>query len=101
MARFLWDRAIPVYGATERNGYSSVIQDMPYVQSASIESITYDETRKILTARFRADGRVASYGNVPPEIYDALIFADSISAYFQKHIEGLFPVHRDPPARVP
>lgn len=67
---------------------------MPYLQSLTIEAVAYDEDAHILKARFRADGRVMIYENVPPEIYDSLIFADSIGAYFRDHIESTFPARR-------
>lgn len=65
---------------------------MPYLQSVVIEAVAYDENAHVLKARFRADGRIRVYENVPPEIYDSLIFAESISAYFRDHIEGAYPV---------
>ena len=65
---------------------------MPYVQSVSIEAVAYDEVAHLLRARFRSDGRVVVYENVPPEVYDSLIFADSIGGYFRDHIEGAYPV---------
>ena len=74
---------------------------MPYLQSVAIEAIAYDEKARRLQARFRADGKVVIYENVPPEVYDSLIFADSISTYFREHIEGAYPArdasrgHRD------
>ena len=64
---------------------------MPYLQSAAIEAIAYDEEAHLLKARFRADGRVVIYENVPPDVYDSLIFADSISTYLRNHIEGTYP----------
>ena len=64
---------------------------MPYVQSVAIEAVAYDETTHILKARFRGDGKVVAYANVPPDVYDSLIFADSISAYLRDHIEGAYP----------
>ena len=66
---------------------------MPYLQSAAIEAIAYDEEAHLLKARFRADGRVVIYENVPRDVYDSLIFADSISAYLRNHIEGTYPAH--------
>ena len=45
-----------------------------------------------------------TYENVPQEVYDALIFADSISAFFREHIEGAYPVRdmsADPGAAKP
>jgi hypothetical protein len=65
---------------------------MPYVQSVSIEAVAYDETAHLLRAKFRGDGRVVVYENVPQEVYDSLIFADSIGGYFREHIEGAYPV---------
>jgi hypothetical protein len=64
---------------------------MPYLQSAAIEAIVYDEDAHLLKARFRTDGKVLIYENVPPEVYDSLIFADSIGAFFRNHIEGAYP----------
>ena len=65
---------------------------MRYLQSDAIEAVTYDEASHILRTKFRVDGRVMAYENVPQELYDSLIFADSISAFFHDHIEGAYPV---------
>lgn len=66
---------------------------MPYVQSVFIDAVAYDETAHVLTAKFRADGRVIAYENVPQDVYDSLIFANSIAAYFREHIESAYPAH--------
>jgi hypothetical protein len=66
---------------------------MPFLQSASIEAVAYDETARLLRAKFREDGRVVVYENVPQDVYDSLIFSDSIGAYFHDHIEGAYPAH--------
>jgi hypothetical protein len=66
---------------------------MPFVQSVSIEAVAYDETAHLLRAKFRSDGRVVVYENVPQDVYDSLIFADSIGTYFREHIEGAYPAH--------
>lgn len=66
---------------------------MPYVQSLLIEAVAYDETAHILRAQFRTDGRVVVYENVPQDVYDALIFSESMGAYLRKHIEGAYPSH--------
>jgi hypothetical protein len=65
---------------------------MPFLQSAAIEAVAYDETSQSLRARFRSGGKVMVYENVPQDVYDSLIFADSISSFFQEHIEGAYPV---------
>jgi hypothetical protein len=71
---------------------------MPYLQSETIEAVAYDERDHLLKTRFRADGRVMIYEDVPQEIYDSLIFADSISDFFQEKIEGTYRAHEVVPA---
>ena len=68
------------------------------VQSLAIEAVAYDENGHLLMARFRDSGQTVIYEGVPLEIYDGLIFADSIGRYFHDHIEGRFP-QRDPKSR--
>ena len=64
---------------------------MPFVQSLAIEAVAYDETAHRLRAKFRGDGRVVVYENVPQDVYDSLIFAESIGSYLREHIEGAYP----------
>ena len=71
---------------------------MPYLQSDAIEAVTYDEASHILRTKFRRDGRVMVHENVPQEVYDSLIFADSISGFFRDHIEGAYPAREVPRA---
>ncbi len=70
---------------------------MPQVQSIILESVSYDESARTLAVKLRAGGRVLIYQNVPQHIYDSLLFADSISAYFQSRIAGVYPVRDVPP----
>lgn len=70
---------------------------MPHLQSEIIEAASYDEDARILTVKFRADGRVATYENVPQEIYDSLLFADSVAEFFQTHIAGIYRVRAESP----
>jgi hypothetical protein len=67
--------------------------DMPYVQSAAITSVSYDEAAHALRATFRDSGRTYVYEHVPVELYDALMFAQSLGAFFNRHIRGHFPFH--------
>ncbi len=69
----------------------AVLLNAMHVQSLAIEAIAYDESAHTLIARFRDSGKTVIYEDVPQEIYDGLIFAASISTYFQDHIEGRFP----------
>jgi hypothetical protein len=63
---------------------------MPYVQSSALEQISYDEAAHTLCATFRESGRTYIYQEVPQEVYDALLFADSLGTYFNSHIRDQF-----------
>ena len=67
---------------------------MPYVQSSILAQINYDEVTHTLCATFRGSGRTYIYEGVPQEIYDGLIFADSLGGYFNTHIRGRFSSRR-------
>lgn len=64
---------------------------MVYVQSSALAQLSYDGQKRILRATFRATGRTYLYRGVPQEIYDGLMFADSIGAYFNAHIRDHYP----------
>ncbi len=63
---------------------------MAYVQSSALEQVSYDEKEHVLRAKFRESGRTYAYHHVPQELYDGLIFADSLGAYFNAHIRDQF-----------
>jgi hypothetical protein len=64
---------------------------MPYVQSSAIEQVSYDEAAHTLCATFRDTGRTYLYQDVPQELYDGLIFAESLGGYFNAYIRDRFP----------
>jgi hypothetical protein len=72
---------------------------MTHVQSSAIDSLDYDERTHSLRATFRSSGRRYVYRNVPQYLYDALLFADSIGAFFNAHIRDRFPFEEVPPPR--
>jgi hypothetical protein len=63
---------------------------VPCLQSTALRSVSYDEASRALRATFRESGRTYVYQGVPPELYDALLFADSIGAFFNAHIRDRF-----------
>ena len=63
---------------------------MVYVQSTALEQIAYDPKAHVLRAKFRDSGRTYAYQGVPQELYDGLMFADSLGAYFNSHIRDRF-----------
>jgi KTSC domain len=69
----------------------AVSSSMPFVQSSALEQVSYDDLTQTLCATFRNTGRTFIYEEVPQEIYDSLLFADSLGAYFENHIRDRFP----------
>ena len=63
---------------------------MVYVQSTALEQVAYDAAGHVLRATFRDSGRTYAYRGVPQELYDGLLFADSLGAYFNAHIRDRF-----------
>jgi hypothetical protein len=63
---------------------------MVYVQSSAIEKLAYDRASHILQATFRESGRTYLYRDVPEELYDGLLFAASLGAYFNTYIRDCF-----------
>jgi hypothetical protein len=63
---------------------------MPYVQSSALVNVSYDDAGHTLRAKFRETGRTYLYRGVPRTLYDELIHADSIGAYFNSHIRDRF-----------
>lgn len=55
------------------------------VKSSNIAKVGYDEKNQILVVKF-LNGALYSYQNVPKEIHQALITAESIGGYFTKTI---------------
>lgn len=64
---------------------------MPYVQSSALARVSYDDATHTLCATFRGTGRTYVYQNVPAEIYDGLMGADSLGSYFNACIRDHFP----------
>lgn len=69
---------------------------MPHLQSDMIEAVSYDEQARLLKVKFRTDGHLAVYENVPQETYDSLLFADSISEFFETRIAGTYRLRAEP-----
>jgi lysyl-tRNA synthetase class 2 len=63
---------------------------MPYLQSSALLAVSYDESRQALRATFRDSGRTYIYEDVPQDLYDALLFAESAGTFFNTHIRDRF-----------
>ena len=65
-----------------------------HTQSQVVEVVAYDERNQVLRARYRDSGETVVYENVPQEVYESLIFANSLGGFFREHIEGRFPARK-------
>ena len=65
---------------------------MVYVQSSALARVSYDEATRTLYATFRESGRTYAYQNVPREIYNSLMVADSPGQLFQCLYSGPFSI---------
>lgn len=60
------------------------------VDSSQVAAIGYDATSKTLAVQFRHGARaIYHYPNVEPETFDEFKGAESIGAYFGKHLKAL------------
>ncbi|HEU4914055.1 MAG TPA: non-canonical purine NTP pyrophosphatase [Candidatus Saccharimonadales bacterium] len=59
------------------------------VESSDVVSIGYDPVERILEIEFR-EGRIYRYMEVPQDIYDHFVKADSYGGYFNSYINGYF-----------
>ncbi len=60
------------------------------VESSMIHAIGYDKEKRMLEIVFNS-GRTYQYGDVPPEVYEGLLKAESKGQYFLANIRELYP----------
>ena len=60
------------------------------IKSSNIDSIGYDENKKVLEIEFKSGG-VYQYANVSKEIFAALMSASSHGGFFHAKIKDRFP----------
>ncbi|MCC4766197.1 KTSC domain-containing protein [Methanosarcina sp. DH1] len=60
------------------------------VSSSNIESIGYDESKKVLEIEFKK-GNIYQYQGVPDNIFQNLLHASSHGKYFNAHIKDRYP----------
>ncbi len=59
------------------------------VDSSNIASVGYDDSTNTLEIEFNS-GHLYQYFDVPKNIYDELLIADSVGKYFYNHIKGIY-----------
>jgi hypothetical protein len=63
------------------------------VESATLATVGYDETRELLQLEFRSRS-IYQYLGVPATVHHALLHAPSKGSYFNQAIRGRFPYQR-------
>jgi lysyl-tRNA synthetase class 2 len=59
------------------------------VISSALTNVNYDQRSRTLIVRF-VTGRVYQYSDVPPEVYQGLLDADSKGAFFNTHVRDRY-----------
>ena len=62
------------------------------VDSSNIDAVGYDETTQTLEIEFR--NGVYQYEDVPEDVYEGLMGADSIGGFFHECIRDVYPCFR-------
>jgi hypothetical protein len=62
---------------------------MVKVTSSNIEEIGYTPETKVLEVLFKAGGTYKYY-DVPQEVYDDFVKAESVGKYFQANVKGVY-----------
>lgn len=69
--------------------------EMIPMESSMIDSAGYDEETRCLQVMFNT-GQVYCYEDVPPEVFEGLLKADSKGRYMRAFIIDVYPYHRGP-----
>lgn len=64
------------------------------VKSSNIEAVGYDLSTKILSVRFIKSG-IYRYFDVPENIYEEFVKAESAGKYFAEWIKGVFEFEKE------
>lgn len=64
------------------------------VDSTLIQQVGYDAASRTLVIKFVTDGSVYEYYDVPQEVYEALMAAESKGRYFTRHIKNKYRFER-------
>ncbi len=63
--------------------------EVSITRSGMVKTISYDAAEKILTLEFNSGGSYA-YSEVPKEIFDGILNAESAGKYYHAHIKGKY-----------
>jgi hypothetical protein len=64
------------------------------VDSSAMTSVGYDADQRILEIQFKSGGALRQFFQVPQELFDQLMAADSVGDFFNTFIHGKFEEKR-------
>lgn len=64
--------------------------EMKLVESSNLHSVGYDPESNTLMVKFKADGPIFDYADVPAAEHEALMNARSKGKHFAVHIKGVY-----------
>lgn len=67
--------------------------EVEITRSGMITKIAYDESEKLLTLTF-ASGGAYVYKDVPKEVFDSLLAAESAGKYFHAHVKNKYETEK-------
>lgn len=67
--------------------------EVEITRSGMISKIAYNESEKLLTLTFNSGGAYA-YKDVPKEVFDGILAAESAGKYYHAHIKGKYEHER-------
>ena len=68
--------------------------EMKSVKSSLLDKVGYDPEAKVLAVQMNYSSDVYLYQNVPQDIFDDLLAADSKGAFYVKKIKGQYKTER-------
>ena len=68
--------------------------EMQSVKSSLLDKVGYDPEAKVLAVQMNYSSDVYLYRDVPMDVFDDLLAADSKGAYYVKHIKGKYKTER-------
>jgi hypothetical protein len=67
--------------------------DREQVKSSNIKSVGYDPEQKILEIEFKS-GSVYQYEEVPEDVFQEMLVAESVGKYFNTQVKGIYSEKR-------
>lgn len=67
--------------------------DREQVKSSNIKSVGYDPEQTLLEVEFK-NGAVYQYEDVPEDIYQDMLVAESVGKYFNTQVKGVYAEKR-------